>query len=125
MNVVEQARRAYGPGNVGLRSSRSAEHQIISDVTARMSTAKGFSELVAALHDNRLLWTRLGADVADADNGLPEMLRARIFYLAEFTHHHSRQVLKGEAEVGPLIEINTAVLRGLSGSGAAAAPEVV
>lgn len=121
MNLVEQARQAYGPGNIALRSGRSAEHQVISDVTARLRGAEGFAQCAAALHDNRQLWTRLAADVADGDNGLPEVLRARIFYLAEFTHHHSRRVLRGEAGIAPLIEINTAVLRGLSGRAAASA----
>lgn len=121
MNLVEQARRAYGPGNIALRSGRSAEHQLISDVTARLSAAAGFAQCAAALHDNRRLWTRLAADVADGENGLPESLRARIFYLAEFTHHHSRRVLRGEAGIAPLVEINTAVLRGLSGQAGASA----
>ncbi|MCZ4261393.1 flagellar biosynthesis regulator FlaF [Limimaricola sp. G21655-S1] len=114
MNLVEQARRAYGPGNIALRSGRSAEHQVISDVTARLQAAASFAQCAAALHDNRRLWTRLAADVADGANGLPPALRARIFYLAEFTHHHSRRVLRGEAGISALVEINTAVLRGLS-----------
>jgi flagellar protein FlaF len=34
-------------------------------------------------------------------------------YLAEFTDTHSRSVLKGDADVGPLIDVNTAIMSGL------------
>ena len=54
-------------------------------------------------------------DVAEPTNLLPQPLRAQIFYLAEFTMHHSAKVLKGDASVAPLIDINTAVMRGLRG----------
>ncbi len=66
-----------------------------------------------ALHENRRLWSVLATDVADADNALPNTLRARIFYLAEFTEQHSSQILGNKATVEPLLEINMAVLRGL------------
>lgn len=80
----------------------------------------GFNALVRALHDNRALWTALAADVAIGTNGLPRSLRAQIFYLAEFTVHHSRRVLAGEAGADVLVDINTAVMRGLRhGAGAA------
>lgn len=119
MNVTEQARRAYAPAYSPMRTARQAERQVLADVTARLRSAvqtpDDFSRLAAALHDNRRLWTRLAADVADDGNGLPAMLRAQLFYLAEFTAHHTRLVLRGEAEAGALVDINAAVIRGLSG----------
>ena len=42
-------------------------------------------------------------------------MRAQIFYLAEFTQIHSARVLKREAEPGILVDINTAMMRGLKG----------
>jgi flagellar protein FlaF len=78
--------------------------------------AEEFPKFVAALHENRALWTILAADVADPDNGLPETLRAQIFYLAEFTDHQTSKILRGEGSADSLIEINTAVMRGLSGT---------
>jgi len=120
MNAIEQARQAYGAARSPLRSGRSAEHEVFSDVTSRLSAAAdagptGFARLAAALHDNRRLWTRLAADVADQGNSLPRMLRAQIFYLAEFTDAHSRKVLRGEAGAAALIDINKAVMLGLAG----------
>lgn len=122
MDVTEQARRAYG--RPALRTPRQAEHGVLSAVTARLRDAdpERPASVAGALHDNRRLWTRLAADVAEADNGLPEGLRARIFYLAEFTNHHSRRVLRGEAGLQPLIDVNTAIMRGLAPIAPVAAP---
>ncbi|PYE84569.1 flagellar biosynthesis regulator FlaF [Pseudoroseicyclus aestuarii] len=127
MNFVQQARQAYGASNAVIRSARSAEHQILAEATARLRAAvdSGFFPSIAkAIHDNRRLWTRLVADVADDDNGLPAELRGRLFYLGEFTNSHSRAVLAGKAHAGVLVEINTAVLRGLSGQQAGSAAAV-
>ncbi|MHA6327111.1 flagellar biosynthesis regulator FlaF [Roseivivax sp. CAU 1753] len=73
--------------------------------------------MVQALSDNRRLWTALAADVSAGGNALPDELRARIFFLAEFTETHSRKVLRGRASVLPLLEVNTAILRGLGHTG--------
>lgn len=126
MNAIEQARQAYAPARSPLRTGRSAEHQVLSTVTARLRAAMleaplNFPNLVSALHDNRRVWTRLAADVADEGNGLPRDLRAQIFYLAEFTDIHSGRVLRGEADAQALIDINVSVMRGLGGHPAAAA----
>ena len=80
----------------------------------------GFNGLATAIHDNRRLWTLLAGDVADEGNTLPQGLRAQIFYLAEFTLHHSPKVLDGSASADVLVEINTAVMRGLRQQGAVA-----
>jgi len=61
------------------------------------------------------LWSTLALDVAQPENGLPSALRAQLFYLYQFTTEHSRAVLKGAASVEVLVDINTAVMRGLRG----------
>ena len=119
VNVIEQARQAYAPTQTSIRTERSVEAQLFSQVTARLrkattSTPLNFPLLVAAVHDNRRMWVTLAAGVADEDNALPRALRAQLFYLAEFTEHHSRRVLRKEADATALIDINTAVLRGLN-----------
>jgi len=60
------------------------------------------------------MWDTLAVNVVDENNALPKSLRAQIFYLAEFTTVHSRLVLKGNADAQPLVDINTAILRGLT-----------
>ena len=114
MNVTEQARQAYAPTQVPIRTPRSVEAQVLSQITARLKRAADFPALAAAIHDNRRLWAMLAADVATAANGLPAELRAQIFYLAEFTDQHSGKVLRRLATPEALVDINTAVLRGLN-----------
>ncbi len=118
MNALNLARKAYATAETPIRTPRSIEYEAFARITRRLNAATGrgkqnFSELAEAIHANRRLWTMLATDVADTGNGLPQDLRARIFYLAEFTNHHSHLVLNGEADPAPLVEINTAMMRGL------------
>ncbi|NDV02541.1 flagellar biosynthesis regulator FlaF [Pseudoroseicyclus sp. CLL3-39] len=104
-------------------TGRATELKLFSQTTARLRAAQKsgrFAEIAEALFQNRRVWTHLAAEVADSANELPSTLRAQIFYLAEFTEHHTRAVLKGEADVAALLDINTAVMRGLSGNSGAA-----
>ena len=121
MNAHLLARSAYSGAAAPTRTGRGTEYEVFARVTRRLRQAQtgdgGFADLVRAMHDNRSLWTALAADVAVETNGLPPELRARIFYLAQFTTHHSRRVLAGEASTDVLIDINTAVMRGLRGEG--------
>lgn len=125
MNTLEMARMAYSANTTPIRSHQNTEYDTFAQITARLKTAAergkpGFSDLAAALHDNRKLWILLAGDVADGANALPQTLRAQIFYLAEFTLHHSAKVLDGSGEADVLIDINTAVMRGLRQQAAAA-----
>lgn len=124
MNLIEQAQKTYSQNQIAVCTDRAMEAQLIGRITAQLRAARAagranFPRLVAAVHENRRMWTTMAAEVADDENALPRQLRAQIFYLAEFTEHHSRQVIRGEAEVDALIDINTAVLRGLNGQGVA------
>jgi len=124
MLSTQLAQSAYGGAATPLRSARGIEYAAFARVTARLQAAAaegvaGFPRLAAALHENRRLWTLIAADVAGDENGLPEMLRARLFWLARFTEAHSRQVLARRAGPEPLVEINTMMMRGLGGQGAA------
>ncbi|MES0828009.1 flagellar biosynthesis regulator FlaF [Ruegeria sp. SCP11] len=117
------AQRAYARTAAPTRTPRDTEYEAISKITHRLKAAAArrktdFGGFVQALHENRRLWSVLATGVSDSDNALPNELRARIFYLAEFTEQHSSQVLGNKATVEPLLEINMAVLRGLRQMGA-------
>lgn len=119
MNSYAMAQRAYAPTTAPTRSNRSIEYDVIARITYRMKkavTQGDFPQLLEALHENRKLWRTLAIDVADPDNGLPDDLRARIFYLAEFTDHHTHLVVRKQESAVPLLEVNTAILRGLKKS---------
>lgn len=118
MNAIHRAQRAYSAANPSTRTSKSIEYEVMARITSRMRAAAerqndGFGALVEALHENKRLWMAFVVDIAEPSNPLPPDLKARIFYLAEFTHHHSSQVLNRTATVEPLLDINTAVLAGL------------
>ena len=122
MNALDRARMAYSTPGTATRTLRGIEYDAFARVTHRMkaaSTAAGpnFATLVRALHDNRELWSVMSDDVADDANGLPRKLRAQIFTLAAFTQQHTQKVLAGEAKVEVLIDINTAIMRGLRQDG--------
>lgn len=119
------ARASYGEPTGTVRSLRSIEYDLFARITHRISSAASRpandpNALVVALHDNTRMWRTLAADVAESANGLPAPLRAQVFYLYEFTVQHSRKVLASGASVEVLVDINTAVMRGLRGNGGAA-----
>ncbi|QFT58358.1 flagellar biosynthesis regulatory protein FlaF [Sulfitobacter sp. THAF37] len=116
MNATDKARRAYAPTTAPTKSERSIEFEVIARITARLKAAieaAHFPGLLEVLHENRKLWRTLATDVANPENLLPGDLRARIFYLAEFTNHHTSKVISREDTAHPLLEVNTAILRGL------------
>ncbi|MBB3994201.1 flagellar protein FlaF [Sulfitobacter undariae] len=116
MNATTLAHRGYAPTSAPLKSARKAEYDVIAGITSRLRSAidaRDFVKLINAMHENRTLWRKLALDVIDTGNLLPDDLRARLIYLAEFTEHHSRKVIRREASAAPLVEINTAILRGL------------
>lgn len=99
---------------------RDIEYKVFSNVTGqlkrRASDAADFPALLQALTENVNLWRTIAFDVMDADNGLPQQLRAQLFYLFEFTQAHTTKVMRREAGVEPLIEINSAIMQGLKGN---------
>ena len=122
MNASLRAQQAYAPNLAPTRSMRRVEYDVIARITFRLKKAieEGtFAELVEAVHENRNLWQVLAIDVADEDNQLPKDLRARLFYLAEFTEAQSSKVIRREDTAIPLLEVNTAILRGLKSTGLA------
>jgi flagellar protein FlaF len=116
---------AYARQEAPTRSFRSVEYDLLAQVTRRLRSAwanrdRDFPGLVRALADNQQIWSTLATDVALPSNGLPPPLRARLFYLYEFTTHHSRAIMDGKGSVEVLADINTAVMRGLRGEGGSA-----
>ncbi|MEM0937543.1 MAG: flagellar biosynthesis regulator FlaF [Pseudomonadota bacterium] len=121
----KMALAAYGTQSAAVRTDRGTEYAAFMRITRRLKAAaekgaKGFPDLVGALHDNRKLWTIIATEVADDGNKLPRQLRAQLIYLAEFTFDYSSKVLSRQADVGPLIEVNASVMRGLVGERGAA-----
>lgn len=122
MNATLRAQDAYRRQTEAIRTDRGLEYDAFARITHRLQATASlgpsdFGVLVSALHANRRLWTILVTDVADRNNPLPPEVKARIVYLAEFTRLHSSKVLRGEGSVDVLVEINSAIMRGLRETG--------
>ena len=120
--ATSKASAAYGRSVTPVRTQRTQEYDLLARCTQGLSNAwphrrEDFPRLATALTENLQLWSALAADVAGAGNGLPAPLRAQLFYLYEFTAGHSRAVLDNRGSVEVLVDINTAVMRGLRGEG--------
>jgi flagellar biosynthesis activator protein FlaF len=121
---LQMSRNSYARPEAPVRSARAIEYDLLARATQRLALAwaqrkNDFPGLVAALSDNQRVWSAFAVDVADPENALPAPLRARLFYLYEFTAQHSRKVLEDGASPEVLTDINIAVMRGLRGDGAA------
>lgn len=116
MTATLLAQTAYGAA-APVRTPRGSEFAAFERITTGLSRAAdptaSMTMRASALHDNRRLWTTLATDIASPGNGLPQALRAQLFYLAEFSLLHSRAALRDPSALTALIDINRAVMRGL------------
>jgi flagellar protein FlaF len=125
VNALMHPKSGYARPDATLRPMRSIEYEALARATGLLSAAwprrkTDFAALVTALNQNLQLWSTLAADVASPGNGLPAKLRAQLFYLYEFSEQHTRGILDGRGSIDVLLDINTAVMRGLRGQGGAA-----
>lgn len=113
---VNFAAQAYGSQVV--RGARDTEYDIFSRVTRMLRAAEqshSTQETIAAVSKNSDLWMLLANDLADSKNGLPEDTKAGLLSLASYALRHGQRVMAGKASVGPLFEINMAIMKGLRG----------
>ncbi|MEO0428851.1 MAG: flagellar biosynthesis regulator FlaF [Pseudomonadota bacterium] len=126
MTAPGASHAVYGQASRALGTPRSIEYQVFAQVNGRLSAASGpegtFPQLADALWENQRLWTALITDLAQTENALPEALRGQLISLGAFVMNHTRRVVAREAEVGPLVDINAAVMRGLRTRADAADP---
>ncbi len=121
MTALAQAQTGYGSNARTIRTPRDIEYDVLARITGQLQKAiadtgpTGFPNLAAALQENSRLWSVFAMDLADSGNQFPQDLRARMFYLAEFTLQHTFKVLNGTAKADALVDINLAVMRGLRG----------
>lgn len=116
---------AYEKPDMSLRPMRNIEYEALAKVSKKLSHAwqhkqTDFSAFVTALHENLSLWRLLASDVANNDNVLPAALRAKLFYLFEFVKKQTHLAMRNVSGVEVLLDINTAVMRGLRGQDVAA-----
>ncbi|WP_040818957.1 flagellar biosynthesis regulator FlaF [Litoreibacter arenae] len=118
MTATSQAMSGYGKESAALQTSRGIEFQVFARITRELKSAytakdSKYAELVNALHANRMMWNALAVDVSNTKNELSNDLKGQIFYLSEFVNFHTKKILKGDASIAALVDVNLAVMKGL------------
>lgn len=112
----------YQATQTATETPRQTEYRLFGQVTRALVTARdtgdkarGTPEWHKAILWNRRLWMALQGDLAADGNGLPDDLKAKLISVAIWVDKYSRKVMKGEAELSPLIDINRNIMGGLAG----------
>lgn len=114
--------KAYQKAAAQAESPRETEYRAFAHATRgllavarrdRFDPAQ-LSPLMEALDLNRRLWSALAIDCGDSNNQLPIGLRAQIISLAIWVSKHSSLVARGQGDIGDLIDVNRAIMQGLS-----------
>jgi flagellar biosynthesis activator protein FlaF len=119
--------QAYQRAATQAESPREIEYRAFGKATAGLMRAKeegraNLGGLAIALEENRRLWSVMAADCALDTNELPQQTRAAIVTLGLFVLRYTSQVLRGEADIDLLIEVNRDVMEGLAPKAIAAGP---
>ena len=111
--------RAYQQAAQRAETPRDVEYRLFAEVTRALMDVKSkprtdLQAWMKALHWNRRLWAALADDCAQPGNSLPEPTRAQIISLSLFVHRHTSQVMRSEADLETLIDLNRTMMQGLS-----------
>lgn len=117
---VPNAASAYASVTTSILDPRGIEQRVFQQTNGRLMAARdtpgaSFAQLAEAVHANTQLWTMLAVDVLSDENTLPKTLRGQIASLAIYAQKTGRAVLREEAKVDELIDLNRAMIAGLGG----------
>lgn len=109
---------AYRRAQAVAASPRSTEYRLMTQVTADLIAARDAglrgARLMPALHRNRVAWSTFANLCAIPGNRLPADLRASIISIGIWVGKHTSGVMSGRDAIDDLIEVNRAILDGLS-----------
>ena len=109
--------RAYQTTMNVTEEARQTEYRLFGLVTGALIEARNRDSegLIEAIDRNRRLWLTLQMDLWSDDNGFNDALKAQLISLSIWVDKHSSKILRGEAEIDPLIQINRTIMEGLAG----------
>ncbi|WP_421791040.1 flagellar biosynthesis regulator FlaF [Hyphobacterium sp.] len=110
---------AYQTAATRSEDPRATEYRLFAQVTRALMDADDADALdvktkAEALDWNRRVWSAFALDCAEANNQLPEQLRASIISLSIFVSKHSSSVMRDGADMEILIDINKTIMQGLA-----------
>jgi flagellar biosynthesis activator protein FlaF len=117
--------RAYQQAAQRSETPRDAEYRLFAQVTRALMDVKAkprtdVAAWIDVLHWNRRVWATLADDCSHPGNALPDSTRAQIISLSLFVHRTTSHVMRREADVDILIDLNRTMMQGLSGRADAA-----
>jgi flagellar protein FlaF len=117
--------RAYQQAAQRSETPRDAEYRLFAQVTRALMDVKtkpreDVQAWIDVLHWNRRVWATLADDCSNPGNALPDATRAHVISLSLFVHRHTSHVMRREADVETLIDINRMMMQGLAGRSDAA-----
>ena len=118
------AATAYANVSTAVLGPRDIEQRVFQQANGRLMAVRDnpdapMVELAEAIYYNSRVWTTLAVDVFSDCNTLPDDLRGQLASLALFAQKTGRAVLRKEATVDVLIDLNKAIISGLNGDGGA------
>ena len=113
--------RSYARVQEVTEAPRTTEYRALAMVTGKLveTKATGGREFIDACFLNRKLWTLFQDDLVLPENGLPDAIKAQLISLSIWVQKQTGHVMTGAASVDSLIEVNTAIMAGLSPAAAA------
>jgi len=116
--------KAYQKAQTSAESPRQTEYRLFAQVTGALIRAKesgikngAFAE---ALDWNRRMWSTFTTDCAMEGNQLPKDLRARIISIGMWVSRYTSDVIRNNADIDALIDVNRAIMEGLAARSATA-----
>ncbi len=110
--------KAYQKAQTSAESPRQTEYRLFAQVTGALIRAKesgikngAFAE---ALDWNRRMWSTFTTDCAMEGNQLPKDLRARIISIGMWVNRYTSEVIRHDADIDALIDVNRAIMEGLA-----------
>ena len=124
------ARKAYSDVTSRTATDKQVEYALFSEITGALKEVAAQdmpppAVWADAIDRNLQLWLCLSVDMLNPENQLDADLRKNIVSLAEMVRRLSYRVLSGEQDLADVIEINDAIMRGLSGDPGPGLREVV
>ncbi|TNE34945.1 MAG: flagellar biosynthesis regulatory protein FlaF [Alphaproteobacteria bacterium] len=109
---------AYQKANQNAENPRQTEYRAFAIFTRAMEEVEEDDLVgrVKAVANNQRLWITLQKDLLLENNSLPNELKAQLLSIAFWVSRYSRQAMKGEAALDPLITVNKQIMDGLKGN---------
>jgi flagellar protein FlaF len=114
------ARSVYGNTGRAIGSDRDVEVKVFQTAISNLKPFTGpdfklNSEAAHALSENLRLWDILTVDLINPDNDIADGLSNQLIELGRFVRAHTHALYNGRGSVDVLVDINTAILKGLLG----------